>query len=119
MLGLIEELWWRFRACPRTTESAARDFLFLRNPERVQAVLADPDSWRDGYAADFKSRIACHYGLTFRSGWRSAGWNRHLLADAGPEPEQAAERILRCACELAKLHHPGPPGIPGGMLTSA
>src|SRR4051812_44991801 len=108
MLGLLEELWWRYRSCPRTIESAERDFLVRRNPKRVREVLADPDSWYDFYATDFKRRIAATYGLAssynvHTTGEWSPGWNRLLLAAAGPEPEQAAERILRRVCELAKL----------------
>ena len=116
MLGLLEKLWWRYRACPRATESAARDFLLLRNPERVRAVLADPDLWHDFYVTDFKRRIAATYGLASSynvrtTGVWSPGWNRWLLAAAGPEPEAAAERILRRVCELAKLHRSASPGM--------
>jgi len=108
MLGLLDELWWRLRACPRTLESAARDFLIVRNPERARAVLADPDSWYDFYVTDFKRRIAATYGLAgsfdvHPTGVWSPGWNRRLLVSAGPDPEQAAERILGRVCELAKL----------------
>jgi hypothetical protein len=31
------------------------------------------------------------------------GWNRRLLASAGPDPEQASERILQRVCDLARL----------------
>jgi hypothetical protein len=108
MLGLFDELWWRFRTCPRTRESAARDFLLVRNPERVRAILADRDSWCDFYVTDFKRRIAATYGLASSYNFHttrvwSPGWNRWLLASAGPDPEQAAERILQRVCELAKL----------------
>jgi hypothetical protein len=114
MLGLLEGLWWRFHACPRTLESAARDFLLARNPERVRVVLADPASWYDFYVTDFKRRIAATYGLArsynvHTTGVWSPGWNRRLLAHAGPDPEQAAERILRRVCELAKAVVPAPP----------
>jgi len=107
MLGLLESLWWKHWSCPRTTEAAARDFLIARNPERVRSVLADPDSWYDFYLTDFKRRIAATYGLASdynvhtTNKW-SPGWNHRLLAAAGPEPEEAAERILRRVCELAK-----------------
>ena len=107
MLDELENLLWRLWTCPRTTEAAAQDFLFLRNPESVRLVLADRDSWYDFYVTDFKRRIAATYGLassynvhTTRR-W-SPGWNRRLLAAAGPDPEQAAERILRRVCELAR-----------------
>jgi len=107
MLGLFEELWCRFRACPRTLDSAARDFLLVRNPERVRVVSANPDSWPDFYVTDFKRRIASTYGLArdydvHGTGISSPGWNRWLLASAGSEPERAAERILGRVCELAK-----------------
>jgi hypothetical protein len=108
MLGLLDELWWRFWACPRTLESAARDFLLVRNGERIWAVLADPDSWYDFYVTDFKRRIAATYGLASDYNvhttqvW-SPGWNRRLLASAGPDPEQASERILQRVCDLARL----------------
>lgn len=110
MIGLLEEMWWRYRTCPRTLEAAAQDFLERRNPEQVRAVLANPDSWYDFYRVDFKRRIARIYGLAgdFNVGtagrW-SAGWNRGLLAAAGSEPEGAAERILVRVCELAKARH--------------
>jgi len=107
MLNLFEELWWRFRACPRMLESAARDFLLVRNPERVRVVLTDLDSWPDFYVTDFKRRIATTYGFArdydvHGAGIWSPGWNRWLLASAGPDPERAAERILGRVCELAK-----------------
>jgi hypothetical protein len=108
MLVLLEALWWKHWSCPRTTEAAAHDFLIARNPERVRAVLADPDSWYDFYVTDFKRRIAAIYGLASRdnvhtTGQWSPGWNRRLLATAGPDPEEAAERILGRVCELARL----------------
>src|SRR5689334_19960043 len=107
MLGLLEKMWWRYRSCPRTIESAAFDFLNRRNPQRVREVLADPGAWYDFYVTDFKRRIATTYGLarTYNvetTGEWSPGWNRILLAAAGPQPEQAAECILRRVCELAK-----------------
>jgi hypothetical protein len=79
-----------------------------RNPKRVREVLADPDSWHDFYATDFKRRIAAAYGLASSynvdtTGKWSPGSNRLLLAAAGPEPEHAAECILRRVRELAKL----------------
>jgi hypothetical protein len=41
----------------------ASEWLIARNPARVRAVLADPDSWYDFYVIDFKRRIAATYGL--------------------------------------------------------
>lgn len=107
MLGLFDELWWRVRGCPRTLESAARDFLLARNPERVRVVLADLDSWPDFYITDFKRRIATTYGLARDYDVHGAevwcpGWDRCLLASAGPDSERAAERIFGRVCELAK-----------------
>jgi hypothetical protein len=107
MLGLFEELAWRWWSCPRSPEVAARDFLERRNPERVRAALADPGAWGDAFVVDMKRRIAATYGLASRfdvrtTGW-SAGWNRRLLAIADPDPEEAAGRILRHVSELAKL----------------
>ncbi len=106
MLGLLEGLWWRYRACPHTVEAAAQDFLEQRNPEVVRAVLADPTSWYDFYVDDFKSRIGVIYGLNrtrrpLFGGW-SPGWNHRLLAEAGPDPDEAAGRILRRVVALAK-----------------
>ena len=105
----MEELVWRFWSCPRTLEGAALDFLEIRNPQRaIQAVLADLDpSYNIASFIDFKRRIAHIYGLSGNynintTGRWSAGWNRRLLAAAGPEPEEAAERILHRVCELAK-----------------
>jgi hypothetical protein len=101
-------------ACPRTLESAARDFLLVRNGERTRAALADPDSWYDFYVTDFKRRIAATYGLASSYNvhttqiW-SPGWNRRLLASAGPDPEQASERILQRVCALARLGVPASP----------
>jgi hypothetical protein len=107
MLGLLEALWWKHWSCPRTMEAVAQDFLIARNPERVRAVLADPDSWNDFYLTDFKRRIATTHGLdssyNIHAGAWSPGWNRRLLAAAGPDPEAAAERILGRVCELARL----------------
>src|SRR5262249_48313927 len=101
--------WWRHWACPRTTEEAAHDFFTKRNDDRVRVVLADPDSWYDFYLTDFKRRIAYIYGLASNynvrtTGKWSAGWNRWLIAEAGLDPEQAAELILRRVCELARFH---------------
>lgn len=108
MLDLLEEVWWRYRSCPRTIESAAFDFLNRRNTQRVREVWADPESWYDFTVTDFKRRIATTYGLARcynieTTGEWSPGWNRVLLAAAGPQPEQAAECILRRVCELAKI----------------
>jgi hypothetical protein len=75
----------------------------------VRAVIADPDSWYDFYRVDFKRRIALIYGLGLvgasdgcTPGGSSTGWNRRLLAAAGPDPEGAAERILVRVTELAE-----------------
>ena len=102
MLGLFEEIWWRYQAYPRTLQAAARDFLENRKPERVRAVLADSDS----YHVDFKRRIGTIYGLArdfnvLTTVQWSAGWNQRLLSDVGPDPEEAAERILQRVCEMA------------------
>lgn len=124
---------WRFWSCPRTLESAARDFVDNRNPPRVRAALADPESWTATLVIDWKRRIASTYGLArtygpfaspeewspdwkkrllttepvhgpaIRDGSWSGGWNRELLANAGHDPEVAAENILKRVSELAKL----------------
>ena len=139
-LGVFDVLTWRYWLCPRTLEAAARDFLDNQNGPRVRAALADPDSWRDFGVIDWKRRIAATYGLardygvlrnqeewppdwkrrllnseTARSaalpdGTWSPGWNRWLLSEAGPEPEIAAERILKRVSELARLRQVKSPG---------
>ena len=70
-------------------------------------MLAEPDTWYDFYWVDFRRRIAATYGLAsgfnvLSTGRWSPGWNRRLLAAAGPEPEEAAQRILLRVCEMAK-----------------
>ena len=107
LFGLLEELWRRCWSCPRTTDAAAQDFLENQNPETVRRALAAPDTWYDFYWVDNQRRIAVTYGLARRfdvrpTGRWSPGWNRRLLAPAGPEPEEAARRIPLCVCELAK-----------------
>src|SRR5262245_46398724 len=105
----MDHLLWRFWFCPRTIESAAHDFFYRRNPERVRAALADPTSCYDFTITAWKRRIASNYGLAsdynvHTTGIWSPGWNRRLLNVAGPEPEVAAERILNRVYELARDH---------------
>jgi hypothetical protein len=78
--------------------AAAHDFVIARNPERVRVVLADLNSWYEFYVTDFKRRVAAIYGLASNdnvhtTGQWSPGWNRRIVASAGPEPEESAERI--------------------------
>ncbi|MFO0952232.1 MAG: hypothetical protein U0835_13995 [Isosphaeraceae bacterium] len=131
--GVFEILAWRFWRCPRTLEAAASDFVDDRNGPRIRQVLADPESWTEDVVIAWKRRIASTYGLARSYGtlcdqaawpvdWKrrlladesaqaaalpdgtwSRGWNHRLLAEAGPAPEVAAERILKRAFELARL----------------
>lgn len=124
---MFRELAWRQWSCPRTVEAAARHFVEHRISLSGRAILANPDSWGDYWVIDWKRIIAYAYGLAridgppsrdpWPPGWRqrlllgetvaicdgtwSPGWNRRLIADAGGEPELAAERILKRVSELA------------------
>jgi hypothetical protein len=129
---MFTTLAWRHWFCPRTLDAAARDFVENQNGPRVWTALAEPDSWIDFVVIAWKRRIAATYGLARDYGtlrkqeewppdWKrrlfdsetddvalpdgtwSSGWNRRLLCEAGPEPEIAAERVLKRVSELAKL----------------
>ena len=62
-----------------------------------------PPDWNRKF---FEDELAHRAALPDWMTW-SPGWNRWLLCDAGPEPEIAAERILKRASELAKLRQAG------------
>jgi hypothetical protein len=104
-------VWWRFWACPHTVDTAAADFLHLRNPPRVRELLATRESWGLALTTDFTRRIGYiygpgvsrHVGVDLPDIW-SAGWNRRLLRACGApsDPGAAAEHILRRVREMAR-----------------